>query len=66
MDQQNQTPTERLLGAMYKNVKMGADSILNILPKAEDKEMRSELTGLMDKFEGCWQEKGRKPRKRAF
>ncbi|MBQ8345487.1 MAG: hypothetical protein IJY42_04375 [Clostridia bacterium] len=52
MDQQNQTPTERLLGAMYKNVKMGADSILNILPKAEDKEMRSELTGLMDKFEG--------------
>ena len=52
MEEQNKTPTEHLLDAMYKNVKMGADSIINILPKAEDKEFRAELTRQMDKFEG--------------
>ena len=52
MEEQNKTATEQLLDAMYKNVKMGADSILNILPMAQDKEMRTELTRQMEKFEG--------------
>ena len=52
MEEQNKTASEALLDAMYKNVKMGGDSILNILPKAEDKEFRAELTRQMEKFEG--------------
>lgn len=52
MEQQHTNKTRSLLNAMYKNVEMGAEAILNILPKAEDKKFRAELTKQTEAFEG--------------
>lgn len=43
--------TEELLGALYKNIKMGADSILNTLPKVEESRLRRELTAQLNRYE---------------
>lgn len=40
-----------MLDAMYKNVKMGADSIIDILDKAKDKPFREELTAQIERYE---------------
>ena len=34
------SPTETLLDEMYKNVKMGADSLVNIMNRADDRAFR--------------------------
>ena len=44
--------TIQLLEALYKNVKMGADSIIDLMPKVSDKAMREELTCELEKYEG--------------
>ena len=44
--------TAALLDRMYKNVKMGADSIINIMPKVESEELRTELTSELNTLEG--------------
>ena len=36
--------TATLLQAVYKNVKMASDSILNLMPKVEDKQLKSDMT----------------------
>lgn len=41
-----------MLNEMYKNVKMGADSIVNVMPKVSDKEMRTELTAQLERYSG--------------
>ena len=42
--------TKTMLDEMYKNVKMGSDSIVNIMPKVSDKAMREELTAQLDRY----------------
>ena len=43
--------TKKLLDDLYKNVKMGADSILDIMPKVGDEKMKSELTSELEKYD---------------
>lgn len=40
-----------LAGILYKNMKMGADIVINLLPKTEDVAMRSHLTEMLDGYE---------------
>lgn len=44
--------TKRFLDALYKNVKMGADSIIDLMPKVEDENMRAEMTAELEHYEG--------------
>lgn len=41
----------KLLDGMYKNVRMGADSILELIPKVEDEKMRHELVYQLGRYE---------------
>lgn len=43
--------TQEFLCELYKNVKMGSDAIVNILPKVEGKELRQELTAELNRYE---------------
>ncbi len=45
------TSDKTMLDAMYKNVKMGADSIIDIMDKVTDKPFREELTAQIDRYE---------------
>ncbi|MBO5293731.1 MAG: hypothetical protein J6B71_00570 [Clostridia bacterium] len=47
---QNQK-TADVLQAVYKNVKMASDSILNIMPKVKDEQLKSDLTVLLSAFD---------------
>ena len=52
MQQTKESITEEaFLDAIYKNAKMGADSIINLLPKVEDDAMRSVMTAQLDGYE---------------
>ena len=44
--------TAELLTAVYKNVKMAGDSILNLMPKVKDEKLKSDMTVQLSKFEG--------------
>ena len=43
--------TEFFLEELYKNMKMGADAIVNILPKVEEGDLRQELTAELNRYE---------------
>ena len=43
--------TENFLAELYKNVKMGADSTINVLSKVPDGELRDELTREINEYE---------------
>jgi len=43
--------TADLLQAVYKNVKMASDSILNLMPKVEDKQLKSDMTVQLSAYE---------------
>ena len=45
------TYTAELAEQIYKNMKMGADSIVNLLPKVEDGKLKTHMTGLLDSYE---------------
>ncbi len=51
METENTAATLDLLEALYKNVRMGADSIIDIMPKVGDEKMRSELTSELERYE---------------
>jgi aspartate/tyrosine/aromatic aminotransferase len=51
--------TQELLRALYKNVKMGSDSIINIMPKVEGSELRQELTAELNRYEEFAKEIGK-------
>ena len=51
MEKENNAATLDLLEAMYKNVRMGADSIIDIMPKVGDESMRAELTSELERYE---------------
>ena len=42
---------ESFLGAIYKGAKMGADSIINLLPKVKNDALRSAMTMQLDGYE---------------
>ena len=44
--------TKSFLDALYKNVKMGADSIIDLMPKVSDKGLREEMTAELEHYEG--------------
>lgn len=54
MEKQNNTEkskaTLKLLEALYKNVRMGADSIIDIMPKTVDEDLRNELTSELERY----------------
>lgn len=53
MSEQNTiTATKRFLDELYKNVKMGADSIIDLMPKVSDKRLREEMTAELEHYEG--------------
>lgn len=41
---------ETLLNELYKNTTMGGDSLINLMDKAEDPAMRSEMTRELEKY----------------
>lgn len=43
--------TPELLCYIYKNVKMGSDAILTLIPKTEDEKMRDALTSQLNGYE---------------
>ena len=43
--------TAQLLNAVYKNVKMASDSILNVMPKIKDERLKSDMTVQLSAFE---------------
>ena len=43
--------TATLLQAVYKNVKMATDSILNLMPKVEDQKLKSDMTVQLSAYE---------------
>ena len=48
----NKNCNEEFLNALYKNVKMGADSILNVMGKVSNTALREELTKEINAYEG--------------
>ena len=40
-----------MLDRMYKNVKMGSDSMINIMSRVKDSGLREELTSQLDRYE---------------
>ena len=50
MDTQSKATAE-LLSGLYKNMKMGADSIVNISSKVQEGALRDELTKELDTYE---------------
>jgi hypothetical protein len=51
MSDKKDVGTENFSDALYKNVKMGADSIINVLSKVPEGELRNELTREINEYE---------------
>ena len=51
METKNKGNTVELLDSMYKNVKMGSDSIINLMPKVKDESLRTEMTSELARLE---------------
>ena len=43
--------TKKFLDSLYKNVKMGADAIIDLMPKVSDTKMREEMTAELEHYE---------------
>lgn len=50
-EQSNKTATKSFLNSLYKDVKMGADSIIDLMPKVTDEKMREEMTCELEHYE---------------
>ena len=48
----NAITEEKALEIIYKNVKMGTDSILNLLPYVKEEALRSAMTLQLNEYEG--------------
>ena len=59
METERNNDTAQFLDRMYKNVKMGAESIVNLMPKVKDDALRSEMTVELSKLEGYSSEIGK-------
>ena len=43
--------TAELLRAIYKNVKMAGDSLIDLMPKVKDERLKSEMTVQLSTYE---------------
>ena len=50
-EQNSKRVTKEFLDSLYKNVKMGADSIIDLMPKVKDNGMREEMTAELERYE---------------
>ena len=50
-EQSMNSVTKEFLDQLYKNVKMGADSIIDLMPKVNDSGMREEMTAELEQYE---------------
>ena len=50
-EQNTKTATKSFLDSLYKNVKMGADSIIDLMPKVSSEKMREEMTAELEHYE---------------
>ena len=50
--QQTKTREAEMLEELYKNVKMGSDSIIKLLGKVSDGKFKTDLTDQLDGYEG--------------
>ena len=53
MKEQNKSniATKKLLEDLYKNVQMGSDSIIDLMPKVGDENMKNELTCELEQYD---------------
>ena len=49
--QKEKITTKDLYQEIYKGCKMGADSLVNLLPKVTDEGLRSEITAQLERYE---------------
>lgn len=49
--QQTKTREAEMLDKIYKNMKMGSDSMVNLMPKAQDAEFKKLMTAQLDGYE---------------
>ena len=57
MSKQNSAAvTKSFLDSLYKNVKMGADSIIDLMSKVKDQSLREEMTSKLEHYEGLAKE----------
>lgn len=71
--QQNKKKTAEVLQSIYKNVKMASDSIMNVMPRVKDKNLKSDLTVELSAFDAfasrtakLLAEEGVKPEEEGF
>jgi hypothetical protein len=50
-EQNTKDSTKEFLDTLYKNVKMGADAIIDLMPKVKDEGMRTEMTSELEHYE---------------
>ena len=51
MNNSNNIKDSELLQDIYSNVKMGSESIINLLPKIKDDNMKTYMTSQLDQYE---------------
>ena len=49
--EQTKTKNSEMLEQLYKNVKMGSDSIIKLMPKASDSQFKTDLTEQLNGYE---------------
>ena len=59
MKNNKSTVNAEMLDRMYKNVKMGSDSMVNIMSRVTDSGLRQELTDQLDKYESYSKQVGK-------
>ena len=52
METERKNETADFLDRMYKNVKMGSESIITLMPKVKNDGLRSEMTSELSKLDG--------------
>ncbi len=52
MSNKTEDKDTKFLGDIYSNVKMGSDSIINIMSKVKDEEMKAFMTRQLNEYEG--------------
>ena len=52
METERRNETADFLDRMYKNVKMGSESIITLMPKVKDEGLRSEMTSELSALDG--------------
>jgi protein-disulfide isomerase-like protein with CxxC motif len=49
--EEKKTCGEEFLAELYKNMKMGSDSILHLMPKVSGSDLRDEMTAQLNRYE---------------